>query len=524
MHTPKQLDRFAKIWGLMCLLSSSSLSTATTKDIVANFFQSQKISDTKPQYTPKTDTPQDTINFADRYHRNNPKNMESLVFDDSVWISVFKEWIGYNSFIEPIIIKRSVYNTYKGDILVKEYTGKKILTYKLYIPDSMKFSELPAIIKRVNQEIYAKNLPKSSATIGYKKELLATIWYLSRIKTDENRQAVDNALKKYLTLWEQSFPWEKPNYQKVMMEKEYLQVLESIQDNSEILTTIEDVFTQTTYRHLLESVFEMGANMLGNIPEVKKWIALQDMKNQLKAAKNSWNKIIIAKKQKQIINIVLKNINTFYTNHEDDERKTEFQLSLPSEVIKSNMANCVSLAIIGHQILQDIWIDHDLRLIIGHVALSMKLADGKEYYFDPRHTTQIQELKVTRKIGKSEEILVNNDKILTTKEDPESILMGSLLFNKAQSIGYGSDRYKKIKYLEPALLIENGQNPIVWYILANVYLSNGEFHKALFTINKALKLAVDRSEFWYTKQEILWKLEIFDERYTQTQEMMDTYK
>jgi hypothetical protein len=54
------------------------------------------------------------------------------------------------------------------------------------------------------------------------------------------------------------------------MEKEYLQVLESIQDNSEILTTIEDVFTQTTYRHLLESVFEMGANMLGNIPEVKK--------------------------------------------------------------------------------------------------------------------------------------------------------------------------------------------------------------------------------------------------------------
>jgi len=39
-----------------------------------------------------------------------------------------------------------------------------------------------------------------------------------------------------------------------------------------------------------------------------------------------------------------------------------------------------------------------------------------------------------------------------------------------------------------------------------------------------LKLAVDRSEFWYTKQEILWKLEIFDERYTQTQEMMDTYK
>jgi hypothetical protein len=68
----------------MCLLSSSSLSTATTKDIVANFFQSQKISDTKPQYTPKTDTPQDTINFADRYHRNNPKNMESLVFDDSV--------------------------------------------------------------------------------------------------------------------------------------------------------------------------------------------------------------------------------------------------------------------------------------------------------------------------------------------------------------------------------------------------------------------------------------------------------
>ncbi|MCI0501231.1 MAG: hypothetical protein L0Y61_05745 [Epsilonproteobacteria bacterium] len=59
--------------------------------------------------------------------------------------------------------------------MVKEYTGKQIPAYKLYLPDSMKFSELPAIIKRVNQEIYDKNLPKSSATIGYKKELLATI-------------------------------------------------------------------------------------------------------------------------------------------------------------------------------------------------------------------------------------------------------------------------------------------------------------------------------------------------------------
>jgi len=55
-----------------------------------------------------------------------------------------------------------------------------------------------------------------------------------------------------------------------MMEKEYLQVLESMSDNAEVLATIEDVFTQTTYRHLLESFFEMGANMLANIPEVKK--------------------------------------------------------------------------------------------------------------------------------------------------------------------------------------------------------------------------------------------------------------
>ena len=67
-------------------------------------------------------------------------------------------------------------------------------------------------------------------------------------------------------------------------------------------------------------------------------------------------------------------------------------------------------------------------------------------------------------------------------------------------------------------------NSIYLYTLADAYELNEQYKEALEAIEKAIKLSPNRWEYRYEKQNILGKLKIFDERYSETEQMIKKYK
>jgi len=456
------------------------------------------------------------------------KTLESLAFDDALGLNFFKERLKFNTFIEPIVVNRITFDGYKGDFLVKKSAQNTYRQdeYTLYLPDSMKISELPALIKKVNRETYGEMLPESASTIEIKHKIEYTLQYLLSIKNETNKDEMQKAISKYYQLFEQYFPGEKPNVlnSHKNIENDYFTALEDVKNNDKLVESIEDILSESLYEHLFEAFFEMWSDMIWEVGKIKTTIWINILKQELQIAKKTGNKEVIAKKEKEIVNKMLFTLNAFYEKHKKDDFKTEFEMSQPSEIIKYNMANCVWLATIGHEVLTELGIDHDSRLMFGHIALSVKLTNGKEYFFDPKSENTLIDMKIAKKNNNSEELVLGNDTIFTIRWDNERMLLSSILFNKSKNLIGITNIKEKIFYMEQAVDMEWEKNSIFLYILADAYDIDKQYDKALVSIEKAIELTPDRWEYWYEKQNILWKLKIFDRRYTEAQKMIKKYE
>lgn len=509
-----------KIWWIVCWLTTA-ISSHANKELSLVFQNNENIQKTIP-YAQSQKITKDA-DFEQEYASR--KNLESLAFDD-VGLGLFKEWASFTTFITPVVVQRSVFDEYQWKFLIKKNStnaaGKQ--EYILYLPDSMKIYELPAIIKKVNELTFGEHMPNYASTIEIQHKIAHTVQYLSSIKNESNAADVEIAIKKYKELFSQYFPdkdIEKIDIQK-NIDQEYFDEIKKIWSHTDVVNAVEEVVIESLYKHLFESFFEQWADMVAEIDEIKKAIPIEENKKQLDIVRKTKNKVLIEKKEKEVVNKIIATMHAFYKKH-NTSYSTEFQKGRPTNIVYSKSVNCLGLTIMGHQLLNELGIDHQVRLMFGHIVLSVKLGNGKEYFFDATKYDTIKEQTSIEVHNTAEKLQVDNDTIFTIVGDNERLMMSSIIFNKRNDITTLKTE-DQIKYIEKAVELTARKVPIFLFVLANAYIDNKEYKKALSVIEEAIQLAPDRRLFWYVKKEVLYKQNIFDHRYTEAINMVNKYK
>lgn len=512
----KSLKNIISTWGLMLTLSWA-ITWKTNQEIVNNFADNTKniensISHPELAKGHKNDT-------AD-YNFN--QHLQSLAFPDSMWLFFFKEWLSYNTFIAPQIISRQDFDSLKWDFLKQKDDTTNYAQYDLYLPDSIKIHELPSIIKKVNQQTFGENLPKYASSIELRNNLEHTIQYLLAIKTDENKQEIQKAVNKYCQIY-QDFYWENPKLEKSnkSIDEYYFNTIKDLEKDENFAWKSDSVFADFVYQKFLESFFEMWSDMLWNLWDIKTTIWFESLKYQLQSARNSGNIAYISQLEKNILNKIMYAVNEYYRQYAFTKRSSNPEKSTPTYVVETNMTNCVSLAEIIHQLLSELDIKHYSRLTRWHIALEATLSNWNSYYLDPLNIDKTQNFKILETHLNAEKILVWKDTLFTIKWDWEKIIMTSVLYNQWQS---KQDQNQTIYFLEKLLSIEKETNPISLYGLALAYEQNKQYEKALEAVEKAIFITPYIRNYRYFKREILWKLQIFDNRRMEASEMIDKYR
>ncbi len=447
------------------------------------------------------------------------KNLESLAFPDTVEFKFFKERLALNTFITPKIIPRAKFERMQWNFLIQQedmIPETNQFAYKLYLPDSMTISEIPTIIRKVNMQTYHGQIPEYASTMDVKKSLEYTIKYLYANKNPQNEKEMNEAISKYKKLFKDYFPWQKLDslISNKKINSDFLDDMAALSKDAELLSNVENILSTAIYQEFLESFYEVGQNIIEEIPRLQFELWIDKLKAELQTARKTKNTQLISKKEKEVANKVISVIYHFFEKYQKSFMYlTSIDKSFAPEIAKSNKANCVWRTIISDRILNELWLQHHVNLMFGyrtnhHVTATVTLANGEEYFFDPLLDSSIVKQKTMNKIGHSADIQVGKDTFFVIMGDPEKALSFIMGMNKWRALYLDKQPEKNILYLKKSL--EEFNNPLWQYTLAVYYEWSKQYDLALNAINEAIKLAPDRFPFWIEKHDILEKMKIYD--------------
>lgn len=282
--------------------------------------------------------------------------------------------------------------------------------------------------------------------------------------------------------------------------------LDAIQQDT--LVNVENILAQNFYEHMFEAAFEEGSVLMGNIDHIKKRIPLVTYKKQLNQSEKTKNKELLVKTQKEILNEVLRKIHTspYFKNEKGMQMAVDvFNQSIPSQITKTNEIQCVGFSILLHQILADLNIKHFGLTQDGHSSILVQFANDEYRIADAKNNEKLTPRITIRKNGARQKIQIDKDTINVLYDNPEQILMGQIMINKALTIiniESIDSKEKKEAYILKALEFEP-KNTIYMRAIITLYLEMKRYDDALKYANKAIEYEPEGELNRFVKEKIL---------------------
>lgn len=473
-----------------------------------------------------TDDTASNINSSKNYDYND------LATTNILWgandIRFLQDWLGSFTFISASFENRKDFNNRKWNFLIKNTNNiadngntdnndginNDNSEYILYLPDDLNIHDLPSIIKRINGITFGLNIPDNWSYIEIKQNLAKIIKYLNSIKTDMNKKKINKTIAKYLQLYQQYFPWDSIDLSQTkwfINNNEYDINKQNNQNLEQIFDSLDNNIITNIHMHFFESFFENGSKLLMDYNWWTSNFSIQDKLVQLYNAKKTKDIDHIIDTEKNILDDLVYDIhNNKLTKDMSYNPELEFKTSIPIDIIKTNIINCVWLSIISKELLEELNIDYDMALEQGHSFTLVTLSDSSTYIFDPLWYDKLIKCNIDWWNWIQKYISYKIDhKIYTTNiitsSDSERFILSQILANKEQSLP--PEKVKMRLYILDLSTKMFHKNPFVRYNIA--YLNNKlwNYTKSLSAINNALKIYPDYSIFWALKSDIYLNLD-----------------
>lgn len=491
-------------------------------------------------------------------------NFETKVFNESNDFRVFQEILDTLDHIFPIFVSRDEYNARKWNIIKQIWSDKFWEQYNLFLPKDLKISELPSIIYRVNNLTFWENIPEYSSTNEIKiKIILAIDFLLNELKWIwVDQKETQNSIKKYIRLYAQMF-WEqeagklnirefrKEIINSVDREKYYdyekkLLLIKSRESLSVIKDELENIVSDEIWIQFEESFFERWVNMLRIWMETitqadqmaikdkqKEWdtilfhadideldekekllrdkIGIDQLKVELKQLRELWDQEIIAKKELEITNKILKVLYEYpYQLILYESWEKWYQ---PDEILRLKEIYCVWFSLLWHAFLSELWIKHNWLDLPGHSALEV-IIWSKSYLFDATFIFKVLEFSYWDKVWAYKQIefidFNTEYKALSISWDSEKILFAQIYNNKWIYLNKIWRHTEAIKMHEKAIKLHPNYYSAYKNIgnsLSSLWIKNESIdilNKAIKMYNKALELNPNDSNIYYAVWNILY--------------------
>ena len=382
------------------------------------------------------------------------KSLDQNTFSWNSELENFKTWVWMNDSITIQTISREEFDKIKPNITEKnnlKWDWKdKPQGYNLKIPEDLKNTETPMIMKAVNQIAYWEKLPEQSAFKTYQSKLEANIKYLETIENEASQNPdtkvqydklmwkleqlknnnydgdgeVDNNIVEnefWSIEWKMSLEfqeidngqikWQKdnPKVKMMLLEKMISKDLKNYTDLAVFERWTETLFdylttpTKKQHEYLLDEGKRKEAWVEESDPFIKQKLeSISDVKQKLKDSiwvekyRNElggleWEQRI--SKEKEVCQKILEKIFLYPRTPMWTSENAQ-----PTKMLETQKMVCVGKSIIAWWFLQELWIKYDALNVWWHSALMVYLSDGKEYYFDPTNATDLSEFENKQKI------------------------------------------------------------------------------------------------------------------------------
>lgn len=382
------------------------------------------------------------------------RSIDDATFWDKNELEFFNKWLSMNDSITLKRVSREEFEKIWPNIATKNPwspDGKaKPEAYTLTIPDDLKNSEIPLVIKKINEIAYGEKLPEQSAFNTFRSKLDTYIIYLE--SSWNNSPEYQMILSKVREMYRENYGERKPStiskeqaksdveakigtqFQDIwnseilakkndpQMKLKLIETLLSKELNQYMQLAVFERWAQTLFDHLntitssemeylLDPAKREGINYEGdlatksriqsaqyieqklkevlNIEEYK--IKLQEARAAIKwdhSSKRGKKEQILVDLEKEICNKILLEVGRYpWTEMDSSNAPSE-----PAKMLATKQMICSGKSIIWHTFLEELWIRHDALNIPGHIALMVHLSDGKEYVFDPTNGTELATL------------------------------------------------------------------------------------------------------------------------------------
>jgi tetratricopeptide (TPR) repeat protein len=256
--------------------------------------------------------------------------------------------------------------------------------------------------------------------------------------------------------------------------------------------------------------------------QLREYIWVDKLKQELKEIRKSWNKKEIEIKELEVAWKVLEWIY-FNFNYHSDENEFWYQ---PRKILETKQVHCVWFSIIWHAILSELWIKHNWLYIPEHSALEV-IIWNKKYLFDV-FLKELQEFEDESKWKKvwvcTERTAENWYTNLYQSGDVEKILI-SQIYNNKWVVLYELWRYEEAMEMYDEVLKLNPNNSDGYLNKWNV-LYEWKYKEAIEMYNKALELNPNYSFAYNNKWNVLcelWKYKEAIEMYNKALELNPNY-
>lgn len=451
-------------------------------------------------------------------------------------IKFLKDRVESFSFFDLKTVSRDEFEGLHWDFLQKSWKWSlewwDTISHTLYLPDIIYIWDLPDIIKKINNLTFGDSLPDNASYIEIQRNIESAMIYILSLKTDKNKKEIQKTINKYYKLYQEFFPWETPNidttnnstnidkwtyYFKNSSLKETKDIKNKYPniESDFLIKKVDMAVADNIYQHFYESFFEHWSEMLSNIWTLKEDMWLEKMKSELEKIKKTWNKLDISKKEKIILNNIMKYVHNFWFIT-DYIHKSIFETSIPSEIIKTKEITCVWFSILANNILSDLWIKYNILYSPWHSLVNVELSNWDKYLFDLLEHDKIVKYKEIGKIWWWQEISYNigwenkQTKIIEWVNS-EKILIAHILENK-QTIIPTDTKKDLIRWLSILNMAKklSPQIPAIHYSIVRSQYKLENYEDALISINDALKLSPKSLKFRRKKISICLKLDDMD--------------
>jgi len=411
-------------------------------------------------------------------------SLDELVFKDDLDFQTFKNILESLDHVSPKKVSREALNRFNGDFLVETWEDTFWKKYDLLLPEDLQQWELLNCILFLSQKFWLEEYTPNESIITYVKVMIAIIlrntkeedteayflWlaskyhlsseFVQRIKNEKmilseaKKMVRDIRGKKWdkerlwsdedVKIWYEELSdlfWEQFDltfFRKWMnMLRLGMRTITEAEQEAKIKYCEDNWFEKKTLNNWEIEYTKWEENIeihlsSERLDKEERWLRdkiwIDDFKNKLEEARESWNKEIIEKQELEASRALIKVLYEYM--YQFTEVRNWYQ---PSKMWAQKEIYCVWYALLWHAFLSELWIEHYWLVIPEHSALELVMW-WKKYYFDVTAKDDLLEFDYWTEMWIYSEIVWKWwnfwNPIFSQRWEPEKILFSQICNNK----------------------------------------------------------------------------------------------